>query len=312
MVFMKCPKCQTVLGGRKTPACCPLCGAVLEKNPHSSFEKTWADLEEQQLKKKPSVKQFNAVYGWYQKAMQNSLDETVDAAAFLRRYPELAAKAGKSEKTIEEILVHGAENGSAACARILVQEKPEWKVHLLEFLKDRDPEEYGPEYALLINSWKGEYGKARQAYREICKLPEDRPFALESDLAKEMLTGLDGECEGRRKQMDAAASQGNVRFLLDALCRPLNDPPQAFNHLFDLSEPVMHVLQTESDSWMPMIEKDLEAGVCLRGFHLFLQTMKNTGFEADPRLDALLAKQYEKAYLRPFEEIEATDLLWMD
>lgn len=40
--------------------------------------------------------------------------------------------------------------------------------------------------------------------------------------------------------------------------------------------------------------------------------MKNTGFEADPRLDALLAKQYEKAYLRPFEEIEATDLLWMD
>lgn len=330
-----CPACGRILN---------------EKEQKPGFERTWAMIQEDEFKKNPSQKRFDQTWQWYTKAAAASPKEAIFAARFLaanpgysldlKQFENEAAKWEELSVASEKICTANLEQEPAGSQRmanpasvilrygalhldpasilsLYYQDSKEGNTlkKLLEQVRQeqRLPSVLEPFYFALRN----EYEKARKALKDLYRLEDKEPLVLDCLWGKRLFTGLAGDEKERARQIKSQVEQAfagqerlSLQELLQALYRPLDDEKQAFDHLYHLPDGLDKILEANKDQWISATRDMLEKDQCLRGIHIALQTLKQKYPRHEAMLDELLAFQYEKAYLRPFKEIEQTDFQW--
>lgn len=347
---MHCEQCQTPLTNAFKLQVCPICGTVLnEKNRKPSFERTWAMMSEDMMKKRADQKLFDETWSWYEKAIQSDPGETAFAARFAKNFsqfnPDLsaiktkaAAKAAPDQFAVffakplpawMQILGYGLLFGDPASAIQLAQANPDLHPAILEVLEGQNhqntksdlpdlppeadkasrlhqmqlPVEAGPLYFSL----KQDYPMARAALKAAMQVDESTPLYLKSEPALNLLANLSNDLPKRLAKMVEDMQKEDTAHVLEGLYRPLFDQENEFAHLYALPQSLPEYLHNHQAEWISQSLRMIDADQALRGIHLAAQTLKNQNPALEEACDTILAKQYEKAYLRPFKEIEKTD-----
>ena len=302
---MKCSRCKTELGAADKLKICPVCANPLELNPKPSFALTWAQIEESTLQKKPGRIQFDNVWKRYAEAMKDNPDDTLEAIRFLKRYPKFAAAKPDSQT----LLADGIAKGSYVCALELFYQDEHSYNDIARIIADLP--QVGEEMAMLQAAVQGDDCGAREHLRTILGMEDGAPLVIDSIEARRLLTFGADDLQQRKEQINSAAAAGDIDHLIELLSRPLAHEEEAFDHLANLNESVLDRLEQTQSEWESHIARNLNADCNLRGIHLLCQMLKNARPAFEPAVDRLLKLQYEKAYLRPFDEIAATDLKWI-
>lgn len=315
---MECKTCQTSLPERSQLTVCPICGETLHpETVRPSFERVWADLQADQLKKKPMQSTFDEAWNWYVQALKSNPEEAVFAVEFLRSWPQYCGslslpafiEAKPSVPFEQQILLWAAGQDPAAALRLAWQDSVcEKSLEDLQKILDSQPDCKLLEPLRL--RLKGDWKAARASLRKLLELREDQPLVFRSPKVQQAFSGLSMNAADRLKQMEQAAEKEDLDFLLEALYRPLDGEADPFAHLCSLPEHLAGFLSSHTQSWQKKTADLLSSDQALRGIHLALQTLKNQNPQLAEPCDELLALQYEKAYLRPFSEIENTDRNW--
>lgn len=321
MNTVKCPHCKTHFCSRRRLNICPVCGHALQEST-PSFELTWAAIEEEEFNKKPSRNKYESARSWYAKAEEGNPDAAVDYVAFLKRHEKYALQENQNEEQKKKLYQHmhshlmeGVQRHSALCAYTIL-EQPECDEQLREELlravctcSESCPEDLM--FSLLKASLSGNYRQARYCFRQQLGLEESESFVMDTKDEARLLAGLAPDLKERKAQMAKAVEQKDVLFLIDCLCRPLADESRAFDHLYHLDRKILLCLEESEPLWLAYLGAELQADANLRGIHMFIKTIYDSQFFDCHDLDALLSLQYEKAYLRPYAEIEKTDWNWI-
>lgn len=302
---MKCSRCKTELGAADKLNICPVCANPLELNPKPSFALTWAQIEESALQKKPGHAQFENVWKRYEEAMRDNPDDTLEAIRFLKRYPKLAE--GKPDS--QTLLMQSLKKRSYVCALELFFQDEKSHDEMAQIIAALP--QVSEEMAMLKAAIEGDDRSARSHLRTILGMEDAAPIVIDSIEARRLLTFGADDLETRKEQINAAAEAGGIDHLIELLCRPLANEDEAFNHLANLNESVLDRLEQTQNEWESHLAQNLNADCNLRGIHLVCQMLKNARPAFETTVDRLLKLQYEKAYLRPFEEVAATDLKWI-
>ncbi|MBF0578507.1 hypothetical protein IM774_01605 [Erysipelotrichaceae bacterium RD49] len=347
---MHCDHCQTPLTNAFKLQVCPICGTMLnEKNRKPSFERTWAMMSEDTMKKHADQKQFDETWSWYEKAIQNDPGETAFAARFAKVYsqfkPSLSAlktkaatKASSTQLAVlfddslpawMQILGYGLLFGDPGSVLQLAQAKPEFHSVILEILEIHNRQNIKsdlPDLPLeadlasrlhqiqlpveilpLYFSFKQDYPMARAAFKAAMQVDLDESLILKSGPALSLLANLSNDLQKRLDGMVEDMQKEDTAHVLEGLYRPLFSQENEFAHLYRLPSALPGYLQDHQAEWISQSLGMIEADQALRGIHLALQTLKNQHPDLGQACDTILSKQYEKAYLRPFKEIEKTD-----
>ena len=346
---MHCEQCKTRIAGGMSLTCCPICGSLInEKTRKPSFERTWAMMSEDSLKRRVDPKTLNEAWNWYEKAILNDPSETGFVVRFLQTYPslqpDLKALKNKVQGKVspeafdrlwqadqpawKQVLVYGLLMEDPASTIQLINATPELAADILAWLETQNQKGHEflpdlPEEATLQNRltqvhlplevqsvyfWlKGEYPLALAAFKTATHVDLNDAVLLESPAAFERLLNLANDAEKRIEQMKKAMTDNQMDRLLDLLYRPLLDNENAFAHLYQLPASLPGYLADHKQEWQDLTLAIIEKDQALRGIHLALQTLRNQNPDLASECDHLLEKQYEKAYLRPFKEIEKTD-----
>lgn len=353
---MRCSNCQSRLAKLHTLALCPICGQPVTEGRKPSFERTWALMEEDRLKKKPDQKSFEAAWNWYLKALQANPQETIDAIQFLSAWPQFQPDLAVSfsqdavktffgnETAAADVLCAADQLLLASAVRLdpssllqLHQRHPEWDESLKRLLEENQAS-LSELLLPLYHSLRHEYPQARAAFRTLQKMEADDALILDAPQAAVLLCGVEQSLPERLEQLQilsqdllaeleagaetqpdvqparsaesGAETAADLERLVNLLYRPLLEEENAFGHLYELPAAVAAVLQKRTDLWKEQTKALLERDEVLRGIHLALQTLKNQNPDLAEACDELLDLQYQKAYLRPFAQIEATDTVW--
>lgn len=346
---MHCEQCKTRIAGGMSLTCCPVCGSLInEKTRKPSFERTWAMMSEDSLKRKVDPKILNEAWNWYEKAILNDPSETGFVVRFLQAYPSFQPDLNVLKSKVQgkvspeefdclwqagqavwkQVLVYGLLLEDPASTIQLINTRPELGAEILALLETQNhkghellpelPEEAALQSRLAqvhlpvevqpVYFWlKGEYSLALAAFKTATHVDLKDAVLLESPTAFERLLNLANDSAKRVEQMEKAMTDNRMDHLLDLLYRPLLDNENAFAHLYQLPASLPGYLMEHKQEWQDLTLDTIEKDQALRGIHLALQTLRNQNPNLASDCDHLLEKQYEKAYLRPFKEIEKTD-----
>lgn len=348
---MRCPNCELRLLQSQKLDCCPVCGTIIEaKAKKPGFERTWALIQEDQLKKRPERKQFDQTWQWYAKAIQANPAETVFAAQFLKNYPdyqpdlasfkddtdeiakifpdlaigketennraednESSHKKGQTKlnSAVQLILRYGAlHNDPASTLQLSLASSQDQAAIKTILEKIRDQDKLNPVLKPLYYSLNNQFEAARTALKALFRMEPAENLILDRPIPRKLLCSIAGNKTARIELMEAAIKNGQMEMVLQTLYRPLDDSSAAFDHLYHLPLQLSDYLQASQEQWFDMTRQMLEQDQCLRGIHISLQTLKQQHPQQSEEIDKLLQLQYEKAYLRPFKEIEQTDFAW--
>ncbi len=339
---MQCPDCQTVLKPAAQLKTCPICGHIFESSQTKpSFEKTWGLICQEELRKHPSPQKFEETWNWYKQDLERHPKDPIalrDAARFLKTcssystLPILWPSWMDRSNLPQSVLAYWpqapwiaflwlsmlAGDGSSGLQLYWLND-PEVRNDLrqaLQSLTELKQEEtlFTSDQAmlsLLASALKGEGAQARQIFRFLQKMDPEEELILTTPKAFELLSGVSTTLDGRLHDLQGFATLEKSEDLevdLNFLYRPLTINPVSFDHLNCLPEEYIAFLISHKEAWQQKTYAMIQADTVLRGIHLALQTIQSTHPELESICQSLLEAQYIKAYLRPFEQIEKSDV----
>lgn len=341
---MKCPDCQTVLRPTAQLKTCPICGHIFESSQTKpSFEKTWGLICQEELRKHPSSQKFEETWNWYKQDLDRHPKDSIalrDAAHFLKTYGSYATLPISWPSWIDRsilppsVLAYGPQaswiaflwlsmlsgDGSSGLQLYWLND-PDVRKDLKRALQSlAEKGQKGIEFLstldetilyLLACALKGEGVEARKAFRHLQEMKPSEELILTTPKAFELLSGVSTTLDGRLHELQASMAldkSGDLDVDLNLLYRPLTINPVSFDHLNCLPEEYIAFLTSHTEAWKQKTYAMIQADMVLRGIHLALQTIQSTHPELEPVCQALLEAQYIKAYLRPFEQIEKSDV----
>lgn len=323
---MHCPNCQTIF--KIKPNVCPICGHIFSTSQiKPSFEKTWGMICEEELRKHPSKKKFDEAWNWYQNDLNqfsNNSTTLRELAQFLQTYSTYpvslpsnlnlstfpASVLSSPWKTLLWLAFQQKDGSSAL--QLYWLDDSEIRYDLTNTLQDlRWKEDQTTDQAilyLLASHLKRDGNQARRAFKFLQHIEEQEPLILNTSKSFELLSGLSTTLSSRLEDLQTASQTQNMEFGLNCLYRPLTIDPICFDHLNDLPEEFIAFLTTHSEDWRQITLRFIQDDQALRGIHLALQTIQNQHPELQAICQPLLEAQYVQAYLRPFEQIEKSDI----
>ena len=341
---MKCPDCKTVLKPEAQLKTCPICGHIFESSQTKpSFEKTWGLICQEELRKHPSSQKFEETWNWYKQDLDHHPNDPIslrDAACFLKTYGSYATSPISWPSWMERftlpqsILAYGSQDswivflwlsmlagdGSSGLQLYWLND-PSLRKDLKQALQTwAEKGQKGIEFLstvdetmlyLLASALKGKGTEARKAFRYLQKMSPNEELILTTPKAFELLSGVPTTLDGRLHELQASTALDKSRNLdvdLNLLYRPLTIDPVSFDHLNGLPEEYIAFLTSHQEAWKHETYAMIQADTVLRGIHLALQTIQSTHPELKSICQSLLEAQYIKAYLRPFEQIEKSDV----
>lgn len=156
---MHCEQCKTRIAGGMSLTCCPVCGSLInEKTRKPSFERTWAMMSEDSLKRKVDPKILNEAWNWYEKAILNDPSETGFVVRFLQAYPSFQPDMNALKSKVQgkvspeefdclwqagqpiwkQVLVYGLLLEDPASTIQLINARPELEAEILALLETQN------------------------------------------------------------------------------------------------------------------------------------------------------------------------------
>lgn len=316
---MICSGCRSEIPG--SLSFCPICGTISDSQKTGpSFERTWADLCIEDLKKKPSQAAFDKAWDWMVRDLKNNPQDCTDAFSFLEvnsrwqpSFEQLPFSVPALDNLMEamdpgyKVLAYGIFRGDGASYYRMARRMPVLDDRLLAALKENPASDELVPFRLAL---EGRKEQAREALRQQIALRPDAPLILRDPFSVQLFTGLENTPKERLSQLAAARENGNLDAYLQALYRPLEGADNPFAHLENPGFRLEQYLGAHRQQWLEKTMAMLEKDQCLRGIHLAAQTIRNACPSLQQECDAIAQRQYEKAYMRPYSEIEATDQQW--
>lgn len=312
---MKCAVCESRIPEGAEIDFCPFCASRIRGNePKASFEMTWAMMNEDDLKRKPDQKKFDETWNWRKQDLVSHPENGWSAIEFLDRYPQFSADFSGIDpdfdqqhprESLKQLAIHQADVNTLY--RLGISHELSLN-ELQEIIQKRNLTE--PRLAMLVNLLEGNYPQARAMLKKEFHLEPDQPLRLDTDRSSHLFAGIENDCARRMETINLAVESRDMESVLENLYRPLVGQENAFEHLNELNDTLIAYLTGCPERWEAITLETIEKDRCLRGIHLVLTALKNRCESAGSVCDKLLQKQYEKAYLRPFAQIENSDYLW--
>lgn len=315
---MNCPHCQAA-AAVSFLTFCPVCGKRLSAAP--GFELTWAQMAEDTLKKHSTFANFQQAWNWHLQNIKSHPEQIIEAVEFLERYPGFSSQLEEIDFDSQEfshvwglmdnahrLLVYGALQGDGPSLYRLAIHNANLHPDLRALLHRKEGE--NTQLAPLARALCGQRDKARSALRDLLGCPAGYGLVLADPDSQKLFANLDAALPERMAALAAARQNQDVKAYLEHLYRPLPGAQNPYEHLENLSFLLEGFLSSHEEEWVNRTMEYLEADECLQGIHLALMTIKSAFPSLKSSAGYLLDKQYEKAYLRPFEEIEATSRIW--
>lgn len=271
-------------------------------------------MTEDDLKRKPSQKAFNETWNWRKKDLVEHPRNALAALDFLARYPQFTADFSGIDPNLDfsnpqtALRQYVTKNPDAhTLYQMGVREQIDAPT-LRQIMEQRNL--LDSHLNMLLLAREGKVFEARSLLKKEFKLNPDQPLMLDTDCSSHLFGGIENELSKRMEALQEAMARKDMDAFLESFYRPMVGKENAFEHLSAIDEKMIDYLKSCPQKWqdhtLAMIEKDR----ALRGIHLALNALKSRDESVAEICDKLLQKQYEKAYQRPFSQIENSDYLW--
>lgn len=302
---MECKQCKTSWDKEQNRdlKLCPLCFLPLEEEGKEPFEIAWARMIQDQMKGKYQKPLYDQITDYYVQGVLSDPASCLEFSQFLEKYPEGSPNFSKlniesTDHPALELLRYGASREDPRSFYELFKRGDQ------EYLKTVNP--HNPLLKSLRFLAAGKREAAFDAFHEAVK----GSVHVEDPKLLALFFDMDDNVSERLEKLDKAAKEGSMFDVLHYLYNKVFQGENPYGHLEALPQSVIDFLKNHPDEWEQQTKKLIDLDIDLHGIQLAANTLQSMDEGLKDSAAKILDENYKKAYLRPFEEVEATSLNW--